>query len=138
EVDTAWPPAGRLPPRSICLSCGSSDDTQLLAKSVDVIVTDPPFFDNVHYSELADFFLAWQSLQPHGFLRGRFTTRCAKEVQDKRADAFSAKLAAVFSECHRVLKDDGALVFTYHHSRAEGWSCLASAICEAQFSVINA
>jgi putative DNA methylase len=138
EVQTSWPPVGPLPPRSIYLSCGSSDDTGLPAQSIDLIATDPPFFDNVHYSELADFFVAWQSLRPRGFLKGYVTTRCAKEVQDKRADVFALKLGAVFAECHRVLKDEGLLVFTYHHSRAEGWSSLASAVCSAGFSFVNA
>ncbi len=138
EVQTTWPPVGPLLPRSIHLSCGSSDNTGLPAKSIDFIVTDPPFFDNVHYSELADFFFAWQSLRPRGFLKGYVTTRCDKEVQDKRASEFAAKLGAVFAECHRVLKDEGALIFTYHHSRSEGWSSLASAVCNAGFSFVNA
>ncbi len=138
EVLTAWPPVGPLPPRSIHLSCGSSDATGLPAESVDLIVTDPPFFDNVHYSELADFFFAWQSLRPHGFLHGHHTTRSKKEVQDKRAGAFASKLEAVFSECRRVLKDDGALVFTYHHSRPDGWQSLAAAVFNAGFSIVNA
>ena len=49
-----------MPPRGIALSCGDSSATGLSARSVDLIVTDPPFFDNVHYSELADFFHAWR------------------------------------------------------------------------------
>jgi putative DNA methylase len=43
----------------------------------------------------------------------------------------------VFAECHRVLKDDGLLVFTYHHSREEGWRALADAIIGAGFYVVN-
>ncbi|MHC4485961.1 MAG: DNA methyltransferase [Planctomycetota bacterium] len=38
------------------ISCGDSGHTDLAEKSVNMVVTDPPFFDNVHYSELADFF----------------------------------------------------------------------------------
>ena len=48
-------------PRNIPLLCRQRA-TGLSAKSVDLVVTDPPFFDNVHYSELADFFFAWQRL----------------------------------------------------------------------------
>jgi len=59
-------------------------------------------------------------------------------VQDTNPEMFAAKLRAVFAECHRVLKDDGLLVFTYHHSRSEGWSSLVDAIYGAGFSVINA
>ena len=40
-------------------------------------------------------------------------------------------------ECHRVLKDEGLLVFSYHHSREEGWQSLAKALSDAGFVVVN-
>jgi len=138
EVDTDWPPRHPFSPGAVYLSCGSSDNTGLPSKSVDLIVTDPPFFDNVHYSELADFFFAWQVLCPRAFVEGPGTTRSEKEVQDTQAEQFAEKLMAVLCECQRVLKDDGLLVFTYHHSRPEGWSSLASAVHGAGFSFLNA
>jgi putative DNA methylase len=104
---------------------------------VDLVVTDPPFFDNVHYSELADFFFAWQQLEPSPFTIGRATTRHPEEVQDVNAEQFAAKLRAVFAECCRVLKDDGLLVFSYHHSRADGWTALADAVVAAGLSFVN-
>jgi len=136
-VENAWPTQRDFKPRGIYLSCGSSDETGLPDGCVDFIVTDPPFFDNVHYSELADFFHAWQRLHPRGFINDTPTTRHPYEVQDTDANEFAAKLLAVFSECHRVLKDNGLLVFTYHHSRAEGWLSLLEAVVRAGFSVIN-
>jgi putative DNA methylase len=42
------------------------------------------------------------------------------------------------SNFHRVLRDDGLLVFTYHHSRAEGWTSLAEAVLGAEFALVNA
>ena len=138
RVETAWPPPGTEVPRTIFLSCGSSAATGLGNGSVDLIVTDPPFFDNVHYSELADFFFAWQQLGPSPFVNRRSSTRHTEEVQDASAEQFSTKLRAVFRECHRVLRDDGLLVFTYHHSRADGWTSLAEAVVGAGFDVVNA
>lgn len=138
ETEKAIPGDGRFTPRGVYLACGSSDATGLPTASVDFVVTDPPFFDNVHYSELADFFHAWQVLHPRGFIPDAATTRHAREVQDTDADAFASKLRAVFAECHRVLKDDGLLVFSYHHSRADGWASLAEAIFGADFSVVEA
>ena len=44
----------------VYLSCGDSGNTELSEGSVDAVITDPPFFDNVHYSQLADFFHVWQ------------------------------------------------------------------------------
>jgi putative DNA methylase len=137
EVETSWPEQGAFKTRGIYITCGSSDSTGLLNGSMDIIVTDPPFFDNVHYSELADFFYAWQILYPRGFIKEGSTTRNLLEVQDSDAGNFSKKLRAVFVECNRVLKDDGILVFSYHHSRAEGWAALVEAIFDADFSVVN-
>ena len=136
-VFTDWPGTLEKTP-SIHLSCGDSGNTGLPDQSIDFVVTDPPFFDNVHYSELADFFQAWQSLYPHGFIEKSVSTRNPPaEVQDGDADRFSSKLAKVFRECHRVLKQDGLLVFSYHHSRPEGWSSLIQGIWDAGFSVVN-
>ncbi len=137
EVSDSWPVGGEFRGRSIYLSCGSSDAIGLPDKSIDFVVTDPPFFDNVHYSELADFFFAWQTLYPRGFVKPALTTRHEREVQDTDPDRFALKLCAVFTECSRVLKDDGLLVFTYHHSRKEGWRSLVNAIYGAGFTVVN-
>ncbi len=138
NVETSFPTANNYSPHSISLSCGSSDHTTLPSGSIDLVVTDPPFFDNVHYSELADFFYAWQTLYPRGFINSAVTTRHPDEVQDADAARFATKLGAVFVECYRLLKEDGLLVFTYHHSRTEGWYALVEAIIESGFSVVNA
>lgn len=122
----------------IRLVCGDSSSTRLATGSVDLVVTDPPFFDNVHYSELADFFYAWQQLVPRGFVTTQGSTRAVGEVQDADSAAFAGKLESVFGECRRVLRDDGLLVFTYHHSRAEGWESVARAVLDAGFVVVNA
>jgi putative DNA methylase len=133
-----WPTEGRTEPCGIYLSCGSSDKLELPDASIDLVITDPPFFDNVHYSELADFFYSWQTLHPRGFIKSDSTTRQKEEVQDTDARRFAAKLEAVFRECRRVLKCDGLLIFTYHHSRSEGWTSLVEAVFGAGFSVVNA
>lgn len=137
KVVKAYPRDG-LPKGAIYLSCGSSAKTDLPDKSVDLVVTDPPFFDNVHYSELADFFYVWQELYFFGPRRGRpATTRHNEEVQDTAAAAFAEKLRAVFLECRRVLRDDGRLIFSYHHSREDGWAAVARAVLGAGFSLIQ-
>jgi len=136
NVQTEWPPLTR-DNRSIHLSCGSSSSTGLADNSVDLVVTDPPFFDNVHYSELADFFFAWQKLGKSPFVGRGSTTRHIEEVQDISAEQFAAKLRVVFAECRRVLREGGLLVFTYHHSRMDGWTALADAVVGAGFSLVN-
>jgi adenine-specific DNA methylase len=119
------------------LSCGDSANTLIPDKEVDLIVTDPPFFDNVHYSELADFFYVWQChwlKRPTGSAR---STRSPAEVQHTDASEFMDRLGNVWRECNRVLSDDGLLVFTYHHSRQEGWDALLRSLVRAGFRVVQ-
>jgi putative DNA methylase len=123
----------------VYLSCGDSGGTDLPAGSVDAVISDPPFFDNVHYSELADFFHVWQR-HVLGSTRSlqSATTRSVDEVQSADGDTFTARLTAVWAECARVLNDNGLLVFTYHHSRAEGWSSILKAVMNAGFAIVAA
>ena len=122
------------------LFCGDSSHLELPDQSVDVIVTDPPYFDFVHYSELADFFYAWLRLglqQTHAEFRAE-TTRHTHEVQQRDAKAFSSALCRVFQECTRVLKPDGLLIFSFHHSRTEGWEAVGQALFQANLGVVAA
>jgi putative DNA methylase len=108
--------------------------------SVDAVVTDPPYFDFVHYSELSDFFFAW--LAP--VLKDRYPwferDNCAHggEVQQKAPRVFARQLSNVFSECHRVLKDEAVLAFSFHHSRPEGWAAIYEAIIAADLAIVAA
>ena len=122
----------------VYLSCGDSSKTDLATGSVDVVITDPPFFDNVHYSQLADFFHVWQQyiLEPSG--QRLLTTRSEREVQQTDAREFTARLQGVWQECRRVLKPGGLLVFTYHHSRPEGWHSVFDALRGAAFAIVAA
>lgn len=126
-----WPRDSSFTTRGVYLSCGDSAKTELPSRSIDLVITDPPFFDNVHYSQLADFFHAWREID------ATKTTRHDSEVQDTDPNSFAQKLQNVFKECNRLLKDNGLLVFTYHHSRDEGWHAVAQAIYGSGFRVVN-
>jgi putative DNA methylase len=123
---------------SVYLSCGDSSTTDLPPGSVDLVITDPPFFDNVHYSQLADFFHVWLRLmlQEHDDFVDP-STRSPQEVQDTDEEGFTQKLTSVLCECNRVLTDDGLLVLTYHHSRVEGWTSIYKAIRDGGFHIVR-
>lgn len=123
--------------KRVYLSCGDSSRTDIATASVDAVITDPPFFDNVHYSQLADFFFVWQR-HVQGMGTAGSSTRSAGEVQNEDVALFSQRLTAVWREAARVLKDHGLLVFTYHHSRPEGWSSILEALLAAGFTITAA
>lgn len=119
---------------------GDSSSLPLPSNSVDAVITDPPYFDFVHYSELSDFFFAWLApvLKEEYEWFSRSDSSHAGEVQQKKPREFSKQLASVLRESCRVLKDDGILAFSFHHSRAEGWAAIYEAIKIAGLCVVAA
>jgi putative DNA methylase len=119
---------------------GDSSRLPIPDASIDAVITDPPYFDFVHYSELSDFFFAW--LSPALGKRYTWLDRAdcsdSGEVQQKDPRAFASQLSRVFRECRRVLKDDGNLAFSFHHSRPEGWAAIYEAITAAGLIVVAA
>ncbi len=136
EVLTSWPEGG-LSDGQALVTTGNSACSALPDKSVSLIVTDPPYMDNVHYSELADFFHVWlRKVRPYPEYPSEvLTTRNATEVQSTTADGFEVGITAVWKECARVLRPDGLLAFTFHQSRTSGWVALMRGLKSAGFQV---
>ena len=117
---------------------GDSSNLSILPdKSVDAVITDPPYFDFVHYSELADFFYAWLNpvLQHENKIFQQNTSRREGEVQNVDPSVFANNLGRVFGEGNRVLKDEGVLVFSFHHSKAEGWISILKSLYLSKFYI---
>ncbi|MBI3725895.1 hypothetical protein HY251_18355 [bacterium] len=123
----------------VLLLAGDSSRLPLPDGSIDAVVTDPPYFDNVNYSELADFFYAWLRLGlPKEMSFKGETSRNPREVQGRDSNGFAELLGDVFRESARVLKRNGTLAFTFHHSREEAWEAVARAIERADLHVVAA
>jgi adenine-specific DNA methylase len=131
--------------KNALLLCGSSEQLPIPDKSIDAVITDPPYSDNVQYGELSDFFYVWQRLA----LRERYpefdpvlTAKDREVVKNPRhgkdGSSYEAGLRRVFSECQRVLKDSGLLVFTFHHKASEAWANVLKAVLEAGFFIVTA
>lgn len=119
-----------------------SDSLPIPDQSIDLVITDPPYFDNVMYSELADYFYVWLRLMladQHGEFGLEHAARGAEVIknttQNKDAAFYQAGLESVFKECHRVLRDSGRLVFTFHHGSKDAWDAVGHALAGAGFGV---
>lgn len=109
--------------------------------SVDIVVTDPPYYDSVQYADLASFFRVWLArLVPDAATWRYDHDHVAVAANGHRgAGNFMAVLAGIFSECHRVLKPEtGRMVFTFHHWDHKAWAGLTTALQDAGFRLVNA
>jgi len=99
------------------------------------------------YSELSDFFYVWLRLGLKDLYPEFNTTLVPKDreivVNEKarveggvKDDAFFRQgLLRCFRECFRVLKDDGGLVFTFHHEAPRAWGAVLDAVLQAGFDI---
>jgi DNA modification methylase len=109
--------------------------------SVDLIVTDPPYYDSVQYSDLATFFRVWLARLLPDELNWMYD-QAHSAVAVKAADndtGFMTVISGIFAECGRVLKlHTGRMVFTFHHWDPNAWAELTIALKSADFKLVNA
>lgn len=91
----------------------------------DIVMTDPPYFDYIAYSDLSLFFRVW--LGAAGIIEHTLTGRPLYSGAASRDD-FASRLGDSFAQATRKLKPGGVLVFTYHATTQRGWQAVASAI----------
>lgn len=113
----------------------------------DAVVTDPPYYDNVIYADLADFFYVWLkrsigSLYPEHF--SSLSTPKKKEAvsspfrhpSTSEAHAFYERMMTdSFREAYRVLKPNAPMVIVYAHKTTAGWATLVDALRDSGFVV---
>ena len=141
-----------LPPPNVTVTCQSGDSlTHVDDRSVDCVVMDPPYYDNVMYAELSDFFYVWLKrtagrVYPELFRRqltdkdSEAVANTAKFDGQKGAKALAARdyqqrMAGIFAECRRVLKADGIMTLMFTHKATGAWDALASGLMEAGFTI---
>ena len=130
----------------------ASDLAHIADGRIDLVLTDPPYYDNVMYGELSDFFYVWLKRtvgSAHPDLFGddlankddeavanpaRFA-RLGRKKKQLAAGDYERKMAAAFREARRCLSDDGVLTVMFTHKKVEAWDTLAMSLLEAGFAI---
>ena len=127
---------------NVMLMAGDSSYLPIPDNSVDAVITDPPYFGNVMYSELSEFFYAWLRLalkDKYEYFQSEHVPNATEvivnEVQGKTDKDFVEGLTAVFKEAGRKLKDDGLMVFTFHHQEEKAWGAVLQSVLNAGFYI---
>ena len=134
------------------LTCGSGDNLFHVGdQSIDAVVMDPPYYDNVMYAELSDFFYVWLKRTAGLIFPELFTLMLTDKENEavanpakfkgmkgatKLANAdYRDRMANIFKECHRVLKKDGVLMLMFTHKATGAWDALAKGLFDAGFTI---
>jgi adenine-specific DNA methylase len=123
--------------------------------SVEAVVLDPPYYDNVMYSELSDFFYVMINDYLGDVYPNSFTSDLANKNEEAVANPakfegiagdskskselakqeYETKMSDIFEEVSRVLDDDGVFTLMFTHKRTEAWDTLTTALINAGFVV---
>ncbi len=123
----------------------------------DCIVTDPPYYDAIPYSDLMDFFHIWLRRTQHGYIFNKskyggseLSPKWSHETHDgeliddasryggdtaQSRIAYEDGMARAFLSCHNALEPEGRLVVVFAHKHPDAWETLVSAIIRAGFVV---
>ena len=126
-------------------------------ESFDLILTDPPYYDAIPYSDLMDFFYVWlrrsipelsQTVGPgfsnplgpkwdHDADDGELIDDASRFGGDKERSKqnYEEGMARSFRSCHAALKNDGRLVLVFAHKHPDAWETLVAALIRAGFVV---
>jgi len=124
-------------------------------RSITAVVVDPPYADNVQYSELADFFYVWlKRTQGHrrpewfasylcdkdeeavvNISRHRSNEKPTVEAKKQAYEFYHRLMVDTFKECHRILRDDGVLTVMFTHKKQEAWESLFTSLITAGFTI---
>ena len=128
-----------------------------LEQQIDVILTDPPYYDAIPYSDLMDFFYIWLRRTLHGLspeIDDVFSAPLAPKWDHETDDgeliddasrfegdrerskaAYEDGMARVFENCYRALTPEGRMVVVFANKQPEAWETMVSAVIRAGFVV---
>lgn len=116
----------------------------------EVVATDPPYFDNIFYSVLADTIYVWKRLALGEIFPECFespTTDRSRELtmnphvhgdDEEAARHYTEGMTRVLAEARRVVVDDGIVALIFAHGTVSGWTAIVEALAGADLELVAA
>jgi putative DNA methylase len=136
---------------AVRVTLGAGDALNLADAEVDCVVMDPPYYNNVTYSELSDFFYVWLKRttgllfpgefasyltdKDHEAIANPFRFRGQKQALKLAGRDYQERMAAIFTECRRVIKAGGVMTVMFTHKASGAWDALATGLVKAGFVI---
>ena len=106
----------------------------------DAVFTDPPYYDNINYAELSDFFYVWLKRTIGDLYPDLFSTPMVPKTEEivsnpvrhgnkkKAKQFFEDMITKAFKEIHRVLKPDGIACIVFAYKSTAAWETIINAL----------
>ncbi len=134
---------------SATVEIGNATNLFLPDDSVQVILTDPPYYNAIPYADLSELFYLWQKITLSKTHNSIFSSAASpkeeeicemagwdeKRYSHKNKDWFESQMTLAMKECRRVLTPDGLAVVVFAHKTTAGWEAMLQAILNAGFII---
>jgi adenine-specific DNA methylase len=109
----------------------------------DAVITDPPYYDNVPYADLSDFFYVWLKRVVSDYYKELFATPLTPKTQEiiqnsprmgsnhKARKFFEENIGKAFNEISRVLKSDGVACIVFAHKSTDAWESIIKGLLKS-------
>jgi len=113
----------------------------------DAVLTDPPYYDNMPYATISDYFYIWLKRSIGDLYPEEFSTPLTPknneviEDQSRHDDSsqaeefFEEKLSEAFSEIGRVLDPDGICTIVFAHKSTDAWAQMIRSLLSSDLVV---
>ena len=140
-----------------CIPIVQHESATQISGKYDAIVTDPPYYDAIPYSDLMDFFHVWLRRTLHGLCpridaafkeplgpkwnhdkgEGELVDDASRFAGDKEASKrnYEDGMARSFRACHDALRSSGRLVVVFANKQPDAWETLVAALIRSGFTV---
>ena len=118
---------------AVCISTQSLTDMgQMPTNSIDYIFIDPPFGNNINYSELNCIWESWIKVKTNNV-----SEAIINDTQKKGLGEYQELMLRSFAECQRVLKPNRWITIEFHNSKNAVWTAIQEAILRAGFIIAD-
>ena len=105
---------------------------------MDLVITDPPYYDSVQYAELSRLFRVFA----HSLGLDWDNQVEAEEAVPNRHlgcthEEYVTRLTAIFAETQRTLKPGGRMLLTFHDSKIMAWQAIGDALKKSHWQVLS-
>jgi DNA modification methylase len=117
---------------AIVTTQSTTDLSNVPENSIDYIFTDPPFGDNLNYSELNAIWECWLGVQTQNNVEA-----VVNKAQRKGLMEYQSLMAQCFLQYHKVLKPNRWITVEFHNSKNAVWNAIQEAIQKAGFVIAD-
>ncbi|MBR0418119.1 MAG: hypothetical protein IJI66_03015 [Erysipelotrichaceae bacterium] len=118
--------------KTIVSNQSTTDLRNIPINSIDYIFTDPPFGDNLNYSELNFLWESWLNIQTNNKQEA-----VINDVQGKSLLSYQQLMFECFSQYYRVLKPNRWMTVEFHNSKNSVWNAIQEAIQKSGFVIAD-